>query len=112
MTETSIYVDGQIFGHPAAKDVVGVAAAFYAEIDSGGSFFAPSKQLDVEPFSSSGGDLPFYFDGSGNPLPTQPEMRFKPEITGPDGSNNTFFGSDIGFDGDSDPNFFVTSAAA
>lgn len=69
-------------------------------------------QIDVEPFSSLGGDLPFYFDGSGNPLADSPVTRFKPEIAGPDGSNTTFFGTDIAFDPDSHPNFFGTSAAA
>ena len=107
--------------------MVAVAAADYREIDSGGTFELPGGQLDVEPFSSLGGDLPFYFDGGGMPLgagppapetrglgagPPAPETRFKPEITAPDGTNTTFFGIDIGFDGDTDPNFFGTSASA
>ncbi len=111
-SETPIFVDPQIFGHPAAKDVVAVAAAFYGEIDSGGTLDPPPAQLDVEPFSSLGGDLPFFFDEVGGPLPGAPQTRFKPEVTGPDGTNTTFFGSDIVFDPDSDPNFFGTSAAA
>jgi hypothetical protein len=110
--ETSIFVDSQIFGHPAAKDVIAVGAAFYGEIDSGGALDPPPGQLDVEPFSSLGGDLPFYFDNNSAPLPMAPELRMKPEVTGPDGTNTTFFGSDIGFDPDTDPNFFGTSAAA
>ena len=128
-TETPIFDDAQIFGHPAAKGAVAVGAAFYGEIDSGGTLDPPPGQLDIEPFSSLGGDLPFYFDGGGMPLgagppapetrfkpeitgPPAPETRFKPEITGPDGTNTTFFGIDIGFDGDTDPNFFGTSASA
>ncbi len=110
--ETPIFVDAQIFGHPAAKDVIAVAAAFYGEIDSGGTLDPPPTQLDVEPFSSLGGELPFFFDADGNTLPMAPELRFKPEVTGPDGTNNSFFGGDIGFDADTDPNFFGTSAAA
>ena len=113
--ETAIFVDSQIFGHPAAKGVSAVAAAFYGEIDSGGTVDSPPNQFDVQPFSSLGGDLPFYFDGSGSPLPpggSPPETRFKPEITAPDGANTTFFGVDIEFDGDTFPNFFGTSAAA
>lgn len=129
-SETPIFTDAQIFGHPAAEGVLAVAAAFYGEVDSNGTVDPPTTPgaLDVEPFSSLGGDLPFYFDAAGSPLgpiaaplgpvaisnetPPAPETRFKPEITAPDGTNNTFFGADIGFDMDLDPNFFGTSAAA
>ncbi|MFQ5350890.1 MAG: S8 family serine peptidase, partial [Thermoanaerobaculia bacterium] len=110
--ESTIFVDPQIFGHPAARDVVAVAATFFGEIDSGGAQDPPAGQLDVEPFSSLGGDLPFYFDDDGDPLPMAPQLRFKPEVTGPDGGNTTFFGGDITFDPDTDPNFFGTSASA
>jgi hypothetical protein len=110
--ETAIFVDAQIFGHPAAAGVMAVAAAFYAEIDSGGAQDPPTGQLDVEPFSSLGGDLPFYFDASGTALAPAPSLRFKPEITAPDGTNTTFFGDDVTADPDTDPNFFGTSAAA
>ena len=127
--ESSIFVDPQIFGHPAAAGVVAVGAAFYGEIDTSGAVEPPfGGQLDVEPFSSLGGDLPFYFDPTGTPLgpvtgplgplagthggPTPGETRSKPEVTGPDGTNTTFFGSDIDFDPDMDPNFFGTSASA
>lgn len=109
--ETGIYVDPQIYGHAAAEGVLAVAASFYGEIDSGGALQG-GPEIDVEDFSSLGGDLPFYFDGSGNPLAGAPVLRTKPEITAPDGTNTTFFGIDIGFDVDSDPNFFGTSAAA
>lgn len=130
--EDAIFVDSQIFGHPAAKGATAVAATFYGEIDLGGTVEAPAGQLDVEPFSSLGGNLPFYFDGSGTPLPSSggppgggsgstpgtsdppppAETRVKPEITGPDGTNTTFFGLDITFDSDTNPNFFGTSASA
>jgi subtilisin family serine protease len=70
------------------------------------------SQVDVESFSSLGGDLPFYFDDSGNPLAGAPVTRFKPQIAAPDGTNTSFFGTDIGYDADTDPNFFGTSAAA
>lgn len=110
--EAGIYDRAQIYGHAAAEGAEAVAAIFYGEIDSGGSLDSPAGQIDVEPFSSLGGDLPFYFDGSGDPLAGAPVTRFKPEIAAPDGTNTTFFGADIGFDADSDPNFFGTSAAA
>ncbi|MEO1437780.1 MAG: S8 family serine peptidase, partial [Bacteroidota bacterium] len=41
-----------------------------------------------------------------------PVTRKKPDFSGPDGGNTTFFGTDIGNDADSDPNFFGTSASA
>ncbi len=101
--------DRTVFGHAAAENAMAVAAVFYGEIDTGGTLQGGAG-LDVEPFSSLGGDLPFYFDDSGAPVATT--TRFKPEITGPDGTNTTFFGNDIGYDLDSDPNFYGTSAAA
>ena len=110
--ETPIFVDAQIFGHPAAADVMAVAAAFYGEIDSGGALQLPTGQIDVEPFSSLGGDLPFYFDASGSALASAPILRLKPELSAPDGTNNTFLGDDITADADTDPNLYGTSAAA
>jgi Ca2+-binding RTX toxin-like protein len=108
--------DAQIYGHAAARNALAVAAVFFHEIDSGGTTQGGAATnfeagIQVEPFSSLGGMIPIYFDDDGNPLAT-PEMRHKPEIAAPDGTNTTFFGSDSGFDPDSHPNFFGTSAAA
>src|SRR5690606_10665135 len=59
------------------------------------------------------------FDRFGNPLST-PLVRQNPDVTGPDGGNNTFFGADSAQDDDMPPpgyplpefpNFFGTSAA-
>lgn len=99
-----------IFGHPAAENAMAVAAMFYGEIDANGNLDPPLGQLDVESFSSLGAGMPFFFTDLGDVMPTQ--LRFKPEITAPDGTNTTFFGNDIGFDADAHPNFFGTSAAA
>jgi hypothetical protein len=115
--EEGIFEDFQIYGHGAAEGVVAVGASFYDEIDSDGALDPPSGQIDVEPFSSLGGTLPIYFDGTGNPLPGAPVTRFKPDVTGPDGVNTSFFGSpdpDPGgaFEGDGYPNFFGSSSAA
>ena len=104
-----VFNAAQTWGHSAAAGAMSVAAIDYFEIDSGGALY-PGPELNVEPFSSLGGDLPFYFDGDGNPLPGAPVTRFKPDITAPDGINNTFFGTDVEPDGF--PNFFGTSAAA
>ncbi len=53
------------------------------------------------------GPMPILFDLSDSPIM---EVRPKPEIVGPDGGDNTFFGSD--FEPNGFPNFFGTSAAA
>jgi len=110
--EGGIFDKAQIYGHAAAAGIEAVAAVFYREIDADGNLDLPSGQLNVEPFSSLGGNLPFYFDGSGNTLPGAPVLRFKPDIAAPDGTNTTFFGNDIGGDPDTFPNFFGSSAAA
>jgi subtilisin family serine protease len=109
--DPQVFHSMQAYGHPAAAGVIAVAASFYGEIDSNGTHTAPAERIDVEGFSSLGGDVPIYFDGSGDPLPGAPQLRRKPEITGPDGTNTSFFGLR---DEESDGyrNFFGTSAAA
>ncbi len=100
-----------LFGHPMAEGAMAVAAApFYntAEYNSN------SDPAALEPFSSKGG-IQIRFDQNGNPTT---EDREKPDVTGADGIDNTFFGNDIddtffnGVDADPHPNFFGTSAAA
>jgi Ca2+-binding RTX toxin-like protein len=93
------------YGHANASGASAVGAAFYGS----------TPEFGVEPpvaewFTSLGG-VPILFDTDGNRLQT-PEIRQTPDITGPDGVNNTFFGSDIPEDPDAFPNFFGTSAAA
>jgi Ca2+-binding RTX toxin-like protein len=63
---------------------------------------------------SSGGGTPILFDTAGAAI--TPVVRQKPRIVAPDGTNTTFFGTDIpdpgnGSDTDAFPNFFGTSAA-
>jgi hypothetical protein len=93
-----------LFGHANAAGAVAVGAAFY---DATPEFGVDPPIL--ESFSSAGG-IPILFDTAGNRL-ASPQIRPKPEIVAPDGTNTTFFG---GFDveGDGFPNFFGTSAAA
>ncbi len=64
----------------------------------------------INGFSSRGG-TPILLDVAGNRL-ANPIKYQKPEITAPDGGNNSFFGNDSGSDADALPNFFGTSAAA
>ena len=95
---------GTSYGHSNASGAESVGAAYYAD--------TPQFGIDpavVEDFSSAGG-IPILFDVAGNRL-SAPEVRDKPEIVAPDGTNTTFFGIDDG-DSDSFPNFFGTSAAA
>lgn len=109
--ESSVFNKAQIFGQAAAAGVTAVVPVFYGEIDSGGDVLAPHGQINVEPFSSLGGNLPFFFTGSGNPLPGAPVNRFKPDLAAPDGTNTSFFGVDESFDADTFPNFSGSSAA-
>ncbi len=101
---------GTSFGQNNAMGAMGVGAAFYFETPD----FGTDPAL-LESFSSAGG-TPILFDTSGTSLP-MPEVRMRPQIVAPDGTNTTFFGSDItdpgdGSDTDTFPNFFGTSAAA
>lgn len=113
--DPDVFDGPQLFGHAAAEGVVAVAAVPFFEIDAGGDVLAPAGRIDVERFSSLGGDLPFFFDAQGVPLAGgAPVVRRKPELAAPDGTNTTFFtpGGDLGLDDDRSPNFFGTSAAA
>ncbi len=110
--EANVFDKTTIYGHSAAAGVQATGAVFYREIDLSGDAQAPFGVINVEPYSSLGGEIPFFFDGAGSPLPGAPVFRFKPELTGPDGTNTSFFGSDDPADLDSFPNFFGTSAAA
>ncbi len=93
-----------LYGHANAAGAQAVAAVFYGDTPVFGS-----TPPEVESFSSPGG-VPIVFDANGIRMPT-PEIRQKPEIAAPDGTNTTFFGtSDVEPDGF--PNFFGTSAAA
>jgi hypothetical protein len=93
-----------IYGHAnaAGAEAVG-AAAFYK---------TPAYGVNppvLESFSSAG-PTAIRFTKTGTP--TSDARSNKPEITAPDGTNTTFFGSDISQDSDTYPNFFGTSAAA
>ena len=108
--DSAIFNSAQIYGHAAAAGAVAVAAVDYREIEQGGDRTPPQNVINVERFSSLGGVLPFFYAGNGTPLPGGVQLRAKPEISAPDGTNTTFFVQDS--DADGFPNFFGTSAAA
>ena len=108
--DPAIFNSAQIYGHAAAAGVVAVAAVDYREIEQDGDRTPPLNVINVERFSSLGGVLPFFYAGNGTPLPGGVQLRAKPELAAPDGTNTTFFVQDS--DGDGFPNFFGTSAAA
>ena len=102
-----------LYGHPNARGAFAVGASAYFNTPA---FNDNLERPIVNSFTSVGG-IPILFDERGEPLPGDGETRSKPDVTGPDGGNTTFFGTDIDdpdipADDDSFPNFFGTSAAA
>jgi hypothetical protein len=95
-TYASVFGAAAGFGHPTAKDVLGIAAADVRV----------SPPLP-ESFTSKGGvgtaGIPYFFDASGAALSPSPTTYDKPELTAPD-AIQTFTGFDNG-------RFFGTSAA-
>ena len=94
---------GTVYGHANAAGAEAVGAAFYGA----------TPQFGVSPplleFFSSGGPTPILLNPDGSTKVT-PELRQKPGIVAPDGTDTTFFGVDLEPNGF--PNFFGTSAAA
>nr|WKN37616.1 S8 family serine peptidase [Tunicatimonas sp. TK19036] len=101
-----------IFGHSNAAQGIAVGATAWFNTPR----FNQNVQLPVINGFSSKGGIPILFKDNGKPR--DPEIRNKPEVVGPDGGNNTFFGSDLSFavpgtdEPDGFPNFFGTSASA
>jgi hypothetical protein len=96
---------GTLYGHANAKGATAVGAAFYRHTPAFG-VVVPQK----EPYSAAG-PTPIFLTPAGAYLPT-PEWREKPEITGPDGVNTTFFIPPNDPEPDGWPNFYGTSASA
>ncbi|MBC6605230.1 T9SS type A sorting domain-containing protein [Hymenobacter sp. BT188] len=95
-----------IAGHANAEKVIAVGASAYFNTPQ---FNPNTPRPIINGFSSLGG-TPIYFE-DGVEL-KKPQVYEKPEVTGPDGANTTFFGADTPIDADAFPNFFGTSAAA
>lgn len=88
-----------IVGHRNEEDAITVGAAPYY-----------STPPSVASYSSLGGNpILLGADGSHMATPLTPQ---KPDVVGPDGVNNTFFGSPVDLESDGYWNFLGTSAAA
>lgn len=87
-----------IAGHNGGEDTISVGAV---------PWFQPTANEDF----SSTGPVTRVFNASGTRLASPVSLQ-KPDISGIDGVNTSFFGSDIPEDNDVLPNFFGTSAAA
>ena len=116
--ESDIFREAQIYGHTAVSTVVTVGAVDFCELDgltTPGDHTGSAARVDVERFSSLGGDLVSYFDAAGRRLAGGSAVVPKPDLAGPDGVNTTFFGGPHGSgcgENDEFPNFVGTSAAA
>ena len=96
---------GTLVGHHQAPGAAGVGAADYRQTPAFG--VNPPVLRD---FSSAGG-TPILFNTQGDRL-QDPSLRAQPIITAPDNTNTTFFSNGFDADGDGNPNFPGTSAAA
>ncbi len=108
---------GSSYGHANAKGAASIGAApWYNTAAWGDPFWPNCKPACLEYFSSAAG-TPIFFNASGNRL-SAPQIRQKPNLTGPDGGNTSFFFSVYtatvpgSTEPDKYPNFFGTSASA
>jgi hypothetical protein len=98
-----------VVGHANAVGAIAVAASpWYNTPPFNTNITIPV----VESFSSQGGTPVFITKDGVNTGNDPSKIRRKPVVTGPDGGNTTFFGSDTSLDTDAFPNFFGTSASA
>lgn len=96
-----------IIGHANSNRVVAVAAARY---DRTPVYNPNLTTATAEGFTSLGG-TPILFTTTGERINGATGIvRKKPDLTGPDGGDNTFFSTD--YEGNGFPNFFGTSASA
>ncbi|MFD1874756.1 T9SS type A sorting domain-containing protein [Hymenobacter bucti] len=98
-----------VTGHSNATSAIAIAAAAWYNTPV---FNTNITRPVVEAFSSQGGTPVFITKEGVDTGYDDSKIRRKPVVTGPDGGNTTFFGSDTSLDPDTYPNFFGTSAAA
>lgn len=95
-----------IYGHSGGEDTISIGAVPFTAAPP----YSNASPIFSEDFSSYG-PVTRIFDENGNRLPN-PVIEQKPDISGIDGTNTSFFGTDSGQDTDVHPNFSGTSAAA
>lgn len=106
-------MSGASFGKAMANGAFGTGAAAWFNTRAFNPRCTSCDPARINGFSSAGG-TPILFDAAGVRL-ANPEIRLKPNATGPDGADNTFFGFRLGKtprDKREYPNFFGTSASA
>lgn len=107
-------MSGSSYGKAMAEGAFGTGASAWFNTRPYNPSCQSCRPARINSFSSAGG-TPILFDAQGNRLP-EPVVRDKPNATGPDGGDNTFFGFRLGFKAPRDvrqsPNFFGTSASA
>jgi subtilisin family serine protease len=105
---------GASFGKAMANGAFGTGASAWFNTQPYNPSCTICRPARINSFSSAGG-TPILFDAQGNRLPV-PEIRNKPNATGPDGADTTFFGFKFPFKVPRDdrryPNFSGTSASA
>ncbi|HET6247927.1 MAG TPA: Calx-beta domain-containing protein [Tepidisphaeraceae bacterium] len=94
------------YGHGAAQNTISVGAVEFASAPP----FSSNTPIDNEVYSSTG-PIVYAFDPNGNKLST-PLTLDKPDVSGVDGVNTSFFGEIASDDPTRLPQFYGTSAAA
>ncbi len=105
---------GTCTGHSNVPGTIAVGAASFFNTPEFNDFrvslgAAPLTESIVNGFSSAGG-TPILLASDGTPI--EPLFTENPFVVGPNGTNTSFFGSDLTFAPDGFPNFFGTSASA
>lgn len=107
-------MSGASYGKAMANGAFGTGASAWFNTQPYNPSCKTCRPARINSFSSAGG-TPILFDAQGNRL-AEPEIRNKPNATGPDGADTTFFGFKIPFKVPRDdrqyPNFSGTSASA
>lgn len=93
-------------GHGAAAGAISVGAVYFEQAPP----YSSVVPIPSEPFVSSG-PVVYAFDANGQRLPS-PLYLDKPDVSGVDGINSSFFGEFTASDPTGLPQFFGTSAAA